>query len=87
MGGILAQAHIARDDEVREFAADKLSREDDGGLRVVGGRTSRVFLHVERDAEEDDGFKTFGDEGGEEGGEFVKTPTLLAGEGDDVDLC
>lgn len=72
---------------MRELAADELSREDDGGLRVVGGGTSRVFLHVERDAEEDDGFETFGDEGGEEGGEFVESPTLLTGEGDDVDLC
>ena len=63
---ILAQADIARDNELGELLPDELSRKDDRRVGVVGGGASRVLGHVEGDAEEDDGFEALCDERGEE---------------------
>lgn len=83
---VLAQADIAGDDQVRELFTNELSGQDDWRLRVVGGGTASVLLEMEGHAEEDDGFETFGYEGGEEALQLVETPTLLTGEGLDLDL-
>jgi hypothetical protein len=83
---VFAQTDVARDDDVGELFPDEFRREDDWSLRVVGGRTSVVFVHVEGNSEEDDGLQSFLDEGSEERFELVESPTFLTWERDDLDL-
>lgn len=56
MIGIFAQADIASDNQFGELSSNELSGEDDRGLRIVGWGTSVIFLHVQGNSEENDGF-------------------------------
>jgi hypothetical protein len=93
--GVLAQADVAGNDQVREMLADELDGEDNRALGVVGGRPARVLkaeefarksaggarAHldaVERDAKENDGPQSFGDERGEKGTELVDAPSVCS---------
>lgn len=43
VGGVLAKADIAGEEELGELGREKLERLNDGGFGVVGGRTALVL--------------------------------------------
>ena len=84
VGGVLAEADVADDEEGGEGGAEEADALDDGAGRVVGGGAEGVFGgRGEGHAEEDDRAQAGGDERAEEGDEFVEADAVLVREGGD----
>lgn len=84
VGCVFADADVDDDEELREALAEETDGGHDGAFWVVGGGAEGIFgARGERDAEEDDGFKAFADEGFEVRDDFVDAAAVLVGEGGD----
>lgn len=82
VGGVFAETDVGDDEELGEAFAEEACRGDDGTFWVVGcGAEGILGMGMERYAEKDNGFQTFGDEGFKERDEFIEAAAVLAGEG------
>lgn len=85
--GVLAEADVDGDEELREALAQESDGLHDGALGVVGRRAEGVFAAgLQGHTEQDDGLQAFAHEGLEEGDELVEAAAVLPGEGGDQGL-
>lgn len=84
MRGVLAEAHVYGNEELREALAQEPNGLHYGALGVIGRRAEGVFgAGLQGHAEQHHGLETFTYEGLEEGNELVEAAAVLAGEGGD----
>lgn len=80
MGGILAEADICNDEELREALAKEADGGHDRAFWVIGSSSKSIFgTWRNRYTKEYDGAESFADEGFEEGDDFIEASTVLIG--------